>query len=346
MKRILIVDDNRMNIAFAKGCLGDMYEMLSANSGEEAVDILSRQRFDLVLLDYVMPGLNGMGVLKFIRGNINLREMPVVMVTSSEEMEVACLDAGAQDFVKKPYAPEVLKMRVARTLEMDDYHRKLSLLVQQKSKRIEKMQTSIIANIANLIENRDKDSGQHVKRVGFYMGIIADRLRKMPDYQDLLNERLIRNMMQASALHDVGKISISDNILCKPAKLTAQEYEVMKTHTVLGARIIRQCLENIEEDDYTEMAEQIALYHHERWDGTGYPEGLSGTSIPLCARIMSVADVFDALISRRCYKEIQSMEEAFRIIGEGAGTEFEPAVVDAFLAEADSIGAIVERMQR
>ena len=114
-----------------------------------------------------------------------------------------------------PYAPEVLKMRVARTLEMDDYHRKLSLLVQQKSKRIEKMQTSIIANIANLIENRDKDSGQHVKRVGFYMGIIADRLRKMPDYQDLLNERLIRNMMQASALHDVGKISISDNILCK-----------------------------------------------------------------------------------------------------------------------------------
>ncbi len=178
------------------------------------------------------------------------------------------------------------------------------------------------------------------------MGIIADRLRKMPDYQDLLNERLIRNMMQASALHDVGKISISDNILCKPAKLTAQEYEVMKTHTVLGARIIRQCLENIEEDDYTEMAEQIALYHHERWDGTGYPEGLSGTSIPLCARIMSVADVFDALISRRCYKEIQSMEEAFRIIGEGAGTQFEPAVVDAFLAEADSIGAIVERMQR
>ncbi len=323
MKRILIVDDNRTNIAFAKGCLGNRYEFTSAHSGEEAVDILSRQKYDLVLLDYVMPGLDGMGVLKFIRGDIRLREMPVVMVTSNEEMEVACLSAGAQD-----------------------YQKKLSLLVQQKSKRIEKMQTSIIANIANLIENRDKDSGQHVKRVGYYMGIIAERLRKNTDYRGQLDEHLIRNMMQASALHDVGKISISDNILCKPARLTQEEYEVMKTHTVLGARIIRQCLENIEEDDYTEMAEQIALYHHERWDGTGYPEGLSGMDIPLCARIMSVADVFDALISRRCYKEIQPMEEAFRIIEEGSGTQFEPAVVEAFLAEAKMIATIVERMER
>lgn len=346
MKKILIVDDNRTNIAFAKGCLGDQYELASANSGEEAVQILSGQRFDLVLLDYVMPGLDGMGVLKFIRGDVRLREMPVVMVTSNEEMEVACLSAGAQDFVKKPYAPEVLKMRVARALEMDDYQKKLSLMVQQKSKRIEKMQTSIIANIANLIENRDKDSGQHVKRVGFYMGVIADRLRKNGEYPGQLDDRLIRNMMQASALHDVGKISISDNILCKPARLTAEEYEIMKTHTVLGARIIRQCLENIEEDDYTEMAEQIALYHHERWDGTGYPKGLAGTQIPLCARIMSVADVFDALISRRCYKEIQPMEEAFRIIEDGSGTQFEPVIVEAFLAEAKMIAAIVERMER
>ena len=346
MRKILIVDDNRMNIAFAKGCLEDEYELSSANSGEEAVAILAEWRFDLVLLDYVMPGLNGLGVLRFIRGNIHLREMPVVMVTSSEEMEVACLDAGANDFVKKPYAPEVLKMRVARTLEMDDYRKKLSLLVQQKSKRIEKMQTSIIANIANLIENRDRDSGQHVKRVGFYIGIIADHLRKMPEYEDQLNERAIRNMMQASALHDVGKISITDNILCKPARLTNQEYEVMKTHTVLGAQIIRQCLENIEEEDYREMAEQIALYHHEHWDGTGYPEGLKGEEIPLCARIMSVADVFDALISRRCYKEVHSMQEAFRIIEEGSGTQFEPAIVKAFLSEEEAIEAVLERMER
>lgn len=346
MKKILIVDDNRMNIAFATDCLKEQYSLFSANSGQEAIDILGEKQFDLVLLDYVMPGLNGIDVLKFIRENGGLRELPVVMVTSNEEMEVACLSAGANDFIKKPYASEVLRMRIARTLEMDDYRQKLSLLVEQKSKRIEAMQSSIIANIANLIENRDKDSGQHVKRVGFYMGIIADRLRKTPEYRNALNDRLIRNMMQASALHDVGKISISDNILCKPGKLTPEEFEVMKTHTVLGARIIRQCLENIEEDDYTEMAEQIALYHHERWDGTGYPEGLKGTEIPLCARIMSVADVFDALISRRCYKDIQPMDEAFRIIQEGFGTQFEPAVVDAFLAEAQSIEAIVERMQR
>lgn len=197
--------------------------------------------------------------------------------------------------------------------------------------RVMALQYNIILAMANLIESRDEDTGEHVKRTSWYVNLIARELAKDSPYEDILTEEYLDNLWKAAPLHDIGKIKVSDTILCKPGKLTPEEYEIMKRHAAEGGKIIYDTMQDIEEHDYVELAHDVAQYHHEKWDGTGYPEGLSGQNIPLCARIMAVADVFDALTSKRCYKDAMTIGEAYRIIEESIGSHFDPVVAEAFI---------------
>ena len=185
--------------------------------------------------------------------------------------------------------------------------------------------------MANLIESRDEDTGEHVMRTSWFVNALARELAKDSPYKDQLTEEYLDNLWKAAPLHDIGKIKVSDTILCKPGRLTKEEFEIMKTHAAEGGKIVYETMQNIEEQDYVEIAHDVAKYHHEKWDGSGYPEGLSGQNIPLCARIMAVADVFDALTSKRCYKDAMSVEEAYKIIKESSGSHFDPVVAEAFV---------------
>ena len=197
--------------------------------------------------------------------------------------------------------------------------------------RVMALQYNIIVAMANLIESRDEDTGEHVKRTSWYVDTIARELAKDSPYKEQLTESYLDNLWKAAPLHDIGKIKVSDTILCKPGKLMPEEFETMKTHAAEGGNIVFETMHDIEEQDYVELAHDVAKYHHEKWNGSGYPEGLSGQDIPLCARIMAVADVFDALTSKRCYKEAMSVEEAYKIIEESSGTHFDPVVAEAFI---------------
>ena len=202
------------------------------------------------------------------------------------------------------------------------------------------MQKNIISSFAGLIESRDDSTGQHVKRTGSFVKIILDSMREKNIYPDELYDEFSEIVELAAPLHDVGKITVPDDILCKPGKLTGEEYEKIKEHTVEGEVIINRYLKNIEEDEFIQKAREIVLSHHERWDGTGYPNKLKGYEIPLAARIMAVADVFDALISKRCYKDAIELEDAFKIIEDGAGSQFDPSIVEAFLSKKEKIKSI------
>ncbi len=197
--------------------------------------------------------------------------------------------------------------------------------------RVMELQYNIIVAMANLIESRDEDTGEHVKRTSWYVDLIARELAKDSPYKDQLTDSYLDNLWKAAPLHDIGKIKVSDTILCKPGKLTPEEYERMKLHAAEGGKIVYETMRDIEEQDYVEIAHDVAQYHHEKWNGTGYPEGLSGQNIPLCARIMAVADVFDALTSKRCYKDAMSIDQAYQIIRESIGTHFDPVVAEAFI---------------
>lgn len=214
---------------------------------------------------------------------------------------------------------------------LENYQKDLERDVLLKKSQIEKMQQQIIISFANIAENRDGTTGKHIKRTSAYVQLIIKELERTNVYTDILDEKYAEYTYSAAPLHDIGKVMIPDGILCKPGRLTEQEYEVIKTHTTLGGQILEDTLAAIEGDTYLEVANKVAVYHHERWDGTGYPEGLSKEDIPLCARIMAVADVFDALVSERPYKKAYSMEAAFQIISSASGTHFDPKIADAFL---------------
>lgn len=233
-----------------------------------------------------------------------------------------------------------------QTIEISDitdsynYSSRLERDVESRTKEIQHIQRTIVASIANIVEARDDSTGLHVKRTSAYVRIVAEKLREMGLHRETLTGEYITRLEDVSPLHDIGKLSISDSILCKPGKLTAEEYEVIKTHTTLGVGIIEKTMRGVETDEYVSMAEDVALYHHERWDGSGYPAGLSGELIPLSARIMAIADVYDAVCSLRCYKPALSKTEARGIIRDGRGSHFDPDVVDAFmrgLAEIERI---------
>lgn len=338
---ILVVDDDKTNLALAQKILLPQYRIAASNSGEAALKYLEHNRPDLILLDINMPDMDGFEVMEKIREKEETASIPVIFLTADNlaETEIKCFQMGAMDFVAKPFVPDILLSRVAKTIELDQYRHNLEKMVKEQAdrllentRRISMIQDSVIVGMANLIESRDGSTGKHVKNTQMYVRMIADELYRRNLFAEELTPEYIEDLCKAAPLHDVGKIKVPDAILQKPGKLTPEEFDAMKLHTTYSRKIIQTIIGDVEDEHYVRIVEDIALYHHERWDGTGYPTGLAGDSIPLAARIMVVADVFDALYEERCYKPpIRPIERIMQIMSEGRGTQFDPVIIDVFM---------------
>lgn len=338
---ILVVDDDKTNLAHAQNILLPKYRIAASNSGKAALKYLENHRPDLILLDINMPDMDGFEVMEQIREQEKTKMIPVIFLTADNlaETEVKCFRMGAMDYVTKPFVPDILLSRVDKTMELDRYRHGLERMVKEQAekitedaRRISSIQDSVIVGMANLIESRDGSTGKHVKNTQMYVRLIADELYARKLFVEELTRDYIEDLCKAAPLHDVGKIKVPDAILQKPGKLTPEEYEAIKLHTTYSRKIIQMILGDLEDEHYVKIVSDIAMYHHERWDGTGYPEGLAGDSIPLSARIMAVADVFDALYEERVYKPpIRPIERIMQIMSEGRGTQFDPVIDDVFI---------------
>lgn len=349
---VLVVDDDPASLKRATGIMEEDYRVAAAISGEMAFKYLENNRPDLILLDVNMPGMDGFEVMEKLKENPDYETIPVVFLASATtpQIEAQCLEAGADDFVNKPFIPTVLKSRVRRILELHTYRSRLESMLEEQAQeileqagKISDIQNSVITGMANLIEERDNSTGHHVKNTQNYVRLMCEALRRKEPYSGILTETYMSNLVKAAPLHDVGKIKITDAILQKNGKLSAEEYKIIQNHTRYGADIVEDILGGVEDVDYLNMARDVALYHHERWDGNGYPEGLQGEEIPLGARIMAVADVFDALHEDRVYhRGIHSIDTVMSILEESSGTQFDPAIIDVFLTLKDSIRELIE----
>lgn len=338
---ILVVDDDKTNLSLAQNILLPYYRVAAANSGRAALKYLERHRPALILLDINMPGMDGYEVMEQIQLKKETKSIPVIFLTADNmaETEVKCFRMGAMDFVGKPFVPDILRSRVDKTIELDRYRHSLETMVREQAdkiledaNRISRIQDSVIIGMANLIESRDGSTGKHVKNTQMYVKMIADELFKRGHFPSELTEEYIEDLCKAAPLHDVGKIKVPDAILQKPGRLTPEEFVMMKKHTTYSRKIIHTIIGDVEDEHYVQIVEDIAMFHHERWDGTGYPARLKGNSIPLSARIMAVADVFDALYEERCYKPpIRPVEKIMQIMEEGKGTQFDPEIIDVFV---------------
>ena len=333
-QRILLVDDDPDILRRAQTLLGTQYKIAAATSGAQALQFVQRTLPDLILLDIVMPQMDGFATLQQLRTLPGCDKIPVIFLTgdTDAQTETKCFSVGAVDFIGKPFVPQVLLGRVRRIIENEMYRKHLEEMVAHKVAQITQIQEHVISGIANLIESRDGSTGSHVKKTRHYVAILTRALQARGLYPEVLTPQYAENAIKAAVLHDVGKIKVPDAILTKPGRLTDEEFEQIKLHTVYGSQIVDDILENVEAPDYVRQAREIARSHHERWDGRGYPDGLSGEDIPLCARIMALADVFDALVSERCYKKpMRPVEAVFALLRENAGTQFDPTLTEVFL---------------
>ena len=334
--RVLVVDDIETNRIILEEILADIYEIEQAKDGIEAVSKLvnSPVKPNLILLDVMMPGLDGFGVISFMKTNPMLQKIPVIFITASDQ-EVQGLRAGAVDYISKPFEPEIVRLRVANQIELTLYREELEGLVAQKANELIVTREHFLDTMANLIEYRSLESGLHVKRTKDLARVLTMQLvRRGGSYGDELQAGNPNTLVKAVPLHDIGKIGIPDNILLKPGRLTPEEFAIIETHTVIGGQVIQSLIE-VGEDDYLKHCYNICRFHHERWDGKGYPDKLVGDNIPLAARIVAVVDVYDALVSERCYKKAMPHEEAVKIICEGEGSQFDPEIVKTLLEVED-----------
>lgn len=330
MYHILIVDDDKLNLTVARNALSGTYKVTAVISGEQALHFLQNNTCDLILLDINMPEMNGFEVMAKIRENPEHADIPIIFLTadSDPEIESRCLKEGAMDFITKPFVQNVMLSRISRTLELEALRQDLEGQLEARTLHIKYIQEMMVLGMATMVESRDLSTGGHIKRTSMVVRIFAERLSKK---QDSLSEGFLNMVIRAAPMHDLGKISVDDRVLRKQGRFTPEEYEEMKKHSAEGARIVKQILEGVEEEEFVEIAVNVAHYHHEKWDGSGYPDGLVGEEIPIEARIMALADVFDALVSKRCYKEAYSYDKAFSIIADSVGTHFDPMLAKIFL---------------
>ena len=351
---ILVVDDTPANLSLMTGLLRDEYKVKAAIDGEKALRIAQAQPGpDLILLDIMMPGMDGYEVCRQLKADPATRDIPVIFLTakSGVEDEKMGLDLGAVDYITKPISPPIVMARVRNHLILkasaDFLRDKADFLEREVSKRtaeVVAIQDVTIHAMASLAETRDSDTGNHIRRTQHYVRALALKLREQPRFAGLLDDRYVSMLFKLAPLHDIGKVGIPDRILLKPGKLTPEEFELMKTHTTLGRDAIQAAEHQLGMSvDFLKLAKEIAYSHQEKWDGSGYPEGLRGEAIPVSARLMALADVYDALISRRVYKEGMSHEQALDFISEGRGKHFDPDMVDAFLLIHQEFRAIAQR---
>ena len=351
---VLVVDDTPDNLVLMSGLLKDEYRVKVANSGERALKIaISDSPPDLILLDIMMPEMDGYEVCKRIKAYPQTRRIPVIFLTAMAEVEdeTKGLALGAVDYITKPISPPIVLARVRTHLALkaaaDFLHDKNAFLkaeVEKQTAKVGAIQDVMILALASLAETRDNDTGNHIRRTQHYVRALAEQLRAHPRFKDQLDDDTIQILFKSAPLHDIGKVGIPDHILLKPGKLTPEEFEVMKKHTTLGHDALARAEYMLgTKVEALTLAKEIALSHQEKWDGSGYPQGLSGDDIPMSARLMALADVYDALISTRAYKKGMSHDEAAAIIRKGAGLHFDPDVCEAFYGIEDEFRLIAER---
>jgi putative two-component system response regulator len=339
---VLVVDDTPDNLSLMSGLLKDLYKVKVANSGEKAIKVVqSDSPPDLILLDIMMPGLSGYDVCKILKADKTTRDIPIIFLTAmtATDDERKGLEMGAVDFITKPVNPPIVMARVATQLQvkaaadfLKDQNVYLETEVAKRTRELSAVQDVTIMAMASLAETRDSDTGNHIRRTQYYLKAMCQKLQNHPRFSDFLTDATIETLFKSAPLHDIGKVGIPDRILLKPGKFTPEEFEIMKSHTTLGRDAIARAEEQLHmKVDFLNFAKEIAYYHQEKWDGSGYPTGARGDAIPISARLMAVADVYDALISRRVYKDGMSHDKAVGIIVEGKGSHFDPDMVDAFV---------------
>ena len=331
---ILLVDDNTTNLQVLREALdGQGYKLLVAKSGQRALAIAHKAMPDLILLDIMMPGMDGYQVCAKLKEEEKTAGIPVIFITAmtAEEDEARGLALGAVDYITKPINPELVRARVQNHLELKRHRDRLEELVKKRTRQLELTQAVLIEGLATLAECRDPETGGHIKRTQNYVKALAMKLKDHPRFRDALTDETIELLYLSTPLHDVGKVGVRDHILLKQGKLTEEEFEEMKKHTVVGHDTLRMIEQKLGQSTFLKCAREIAYSHQEKLDGTGYPLGLKGEEIPIAGRLMALADVYDALISKRVYKPPLSHEEAVGIIAKGKGGHFDPDVVDAFL---------------
>lgn len=351
---VLVVDDTPDNLQFMGGILQQDFKVKAANNGERALRLVQGdQPPDIILLDVTMPGMDGYQVCERLKADPATAAIPVIFLTARNEVEdeTRGFESGAVDYITKPFVAAVVLARVKAQLElkrMADFLRDqkdfLEQEVARRTRELSAIQDVTILAMASLAETRDNETGNHIRRTQHYVRALARHLQKNPRFADRLGHYTIDMLFKSAPLHDIGKVGIPDRILLKPDRLTADEFEVMKTHTTLGRDAIQHAEDTLGlEVEFLRIAKEIAYCHQEKWNGSGYPGGLKGDEIPLSARLMAVADVYDALISSRPYKAAMSHEQATQILLEGRGQHFDPDVIDAFTAVSEEFRAIAQR---
>jgi putative two-component system response regulator len=357
---IMIVDDNIANLRIAKNALSEIYDVFTVPSAAKMFDLLERNKPELILLDIDMPEMNGYEAIEILKNRPETRDILVIFLTgkSDSDSELEGLSLGAVDYISKPFMPLLLRKRVELHLtveeqkqtlqiqkqaleesrsELKNFNDNLQAMVEEKTKKVLELQGAILKTVADLVESRDNVTGSHVERTQHSLQVMVDALLDLGLYREQMQDWDLALMFQSSQLHDVGKIAIADSILNKPGRLTPEEFDEMKKHTTIGVEIIERIEKSTSESEFLKYAKIFAGTHQEKWNGTGYPNGLSGENIPLQGRLMAIADVYDALTSERPYKKAFPHEEAVRIIIEEKGTHFDPVLVDVFEQIADQL---------
>ncbi len=344
---VLVVDDNELNRDMLSRWLERQnYSVVLAENGRQALEVVKQVQIDLMLLDIMMPEMNGYQVLEYLKNENKLLNLPVIVISAVDDLDslVKCIEMGAEEYLLKPFKQVLLQSRIAATLEkkrlrdqeevyrrqIEEYNLNLERRVQAQVRQISSTQLAIIFALAKLSESRDDETGKHLERVREYCRVLLSQLSRLSKHAATIDQAFVENIYAASPLHDIGKVGMPDQILLKPAALTPAEFEIMKTHTTLGANTLRAVDREYPGNSFILTGIDIAQSHHEKWDGNGYPDHLAGDAIPLAARIVALVDVYDALTSVRVYKKALSHAESVDIILVGRGKHFDPDIVDCF----------------
>lgn len=339
-QKILIVDDMPINISLLVEALKDDYAIIATTFGDKALHLASLDPIpDLILLDIKMPNMDGYEVLRKLKENEKTRNISIMFITalSDDQNEETGLELGAVDYIRKPFNANLVKTRVHNHLELKRHRDHLEEMVSQRTEEIVHLQDALIGSMGSLAEYRDPETGGHIKRTQYYVKLLAETMKDNPPFKEFFDKQTIDILFKVAPLHDIGKVGVPDYILLKPGKLTCNEFTEMKKHVHYGTEVIKDIECNVGKDSLTNIAMQLINGHHEKWDGSGYPNGLHGSDIPIPGRLMAVADVYDALISKRIYKPPIPHSKAVQIIRKGRSTHFDPDITDAFLAQEDNV---------
>lgn len=353
-RTIFVVDDNKSNLVTALDALSSYYTVLTFDAGVRLLNTMEKKMPDLILLDVQMPEMNGYQVMQRLKADDRFKKVPVIFLTAMDSTvdEVKGLEMGALDYIIKPFSAVLLRKRVELHLKLFDYSNNLERMVQDKikelatkSNHVESLKNSLLRTTAELVEYRDENTGNHIERTQKYLELFINAMIEHNVYADEAQSFNMELVLQSSQLHDVGKISVRDAILFKPERLTPDEFEEMKLHTTVGEKIINKMKATTHESDFLEYARIFAVTHHERWNGSGYPVGLKESNIPLLGRIMAIADVYDALVTKRPYKSAFPHEYAVKVISDEHGSHFDPALTNLFMQIHPEFEKIATRLK-